>query len=288
MRFWLHISRMLFPVCLILQICASSAVHSTDKTSATVFVKDTLTAPRQEANIEAKLVAKGLLHDTPLGGEPVELLVNGVPAASGMTGGDGRAVLSFAPSGKSIVPVQIRVGNSPRVSAAEGQANLIVWERRTPVLMVELSSLWEAPGDVLVPGLGSGVRPEVHPLPDAADALAKVSQFYYGIIYLAAVPPGGDGFAMNAETRAWLGAHKFPVGFVLTIPAGADTLGMKLDELHEAGWKTIRTGIGRSKAFVEAFLHRRLDAIMIIDPSRGEAPRKAKVAKDWKEVRKKL
>jgi hypothetical protein len=125
-------------------------------------------------------------------------------------------------------------------------------------------------------------------MPDAVDALAKLSQFYYGIIYVAAVPAGADGFVVSADTRTWLATHKFPVGFVLTIPAGADALGAKLDELHEAGWKTIKTGIGRSKTFVETFLHRRLDAIMMINSSSGDVPRKAKVAKDWKDVRKKL
>ena len=75
---------------------------------------------------------------------------------------------------------------------------------------------------------------------------------------------------------------------MLTLPPGEEALGAKIDELHEAGWKTIKTGIGRSKAFVETFLRRRLDAIVVPEPSTGEAPRKAKVAKDWKEVRKKM
>jgi hypothetical protein len=74
----------------------------------------------------------------------------------------------------------------------------------------------------------------------------------------------------------------------MTIPAGEDALGAKIDELHAAGWKTIKIGIGRSKAFAETFLRRRLDAVVVPEPAMGEAPRKAKVAKDWKEVRKKL
>jgi hypothetical protein len=157
------------------------------------------------------------------------------------------------------------------------------------VLVVELSSLFEAPGrDELLRGFSSSVRSDVQPMADAADALAKLSQFYYGIIYVAAVAAGADGFSVSAETRTWLATHKFPVGFVLTIPAGADALGAKLDEMHEEGWKTMKTGIGRSRTFVETFLRRRLEAIMVIDPFTGDAPRKAKVAKDWKEVRKKL
>ena len=272
-----------------LHVCSAGAVKGADKVSATVLVKDSLTAPRQEATIEAKLVAKGILHDSPLGGEPVELLVNGVAAATSMTGGDGRALLPFIPTGKGIVPVQVRVGGSPRVSAAEAHANLVVWERRTPVLVVELSSLIEvARSEGPLSGIGSGFQQDLKPMPDAAEALAKLSQFYYGIIYVATVPSGVDEFAINTDARNWLATHKCPPGFVLTLSGGEDALGTKIDELHEAGWKSVKTGIGRSKVFVETFLRRRLEAIMIIDSANGDAPRKAKVAKDWKDVRKKL
>jgi hypothetical protein len=273
---------------LLAHICVAGTVSSADKISATVLVKDSLTAPRQEARIEVKLLSKGLLREASLGGEPVELVVNGTTAATGMTGGDGRAVLQFVPAAKSILPVRVRVGNSPRVTTAEGQANLVVWERRTPVLVVELSSLMEEPDVTGLPGLTAALQQDMKPMPDAADELAKLSQFYYGIMYVAALPAGADGFAVSAETRTWLATHKFPSGLVVTIPNDVDALGTKLDEFHEAGWKSIKTGIGRSKTFVETFVRRRLEAIMMIDPSRGDAPRKAKVAKDWKEVRKKL
>ena len=274
---------------LLLDLCVPGVVTGADRSPAVLLVKDSLTAPRQEAKIEAKLLAKGLLHDSPLGGEPVELVVNGATVATGMTGGDGRAVLSFVPTVKSILSVQVRVGASPRVSAAEGRANLVVWERRTPVLVVELSSLMEEPRlDGPISGITSGIQPAQQPMAGAADELSKLSQFYYGIMYVTTVPSGADGFAVSADARNWLATHKFPSGFLLPLPPGEDVLGMRIDELHEAGWKSIKTGIGRSKAFVETFLRRRLDAIQVPEPSKGEAPRKAKVAKDWKEVRKKL
>ena len=284
-----RIAHVSLPLVLLLDLCLGGAVNGADKISATILVKDSLAAPRQEARIEAKLLARGLLRESPLGGEPVELVVNGSTAATGMTGGDGRALLSFVPTAKSIVPVHVRVGSSPRVSAAEGQANLVVWERRTPVLVVELSSLMEdARSDGPLSGIKSGIQQELKPMADAADELAKLSQFYYGIMYVATVPSGADGFTISTDARSWLATHKFPSGFVLTLPPGEEALGAKIDELHEAGWKSIKTGIGRSKPFVEAFLRRRLEAILVPEPSKGEAPRKAKVAKDWKDVRKKL
>jgi hypothetical protein len=283
------IARTAFFLLLLFDVCLAGAAEGADKVSATVLVKDSLALPRQQATIEVKLVARGLLRESPLGGEPVELVVNGATAATGMTGGDGRAVLSLVPTGRSIVPVQVRVGASPRVSAAEGRANLVVLERRTPVLVVELSALMEDPGsNGPLSGIASSLQRELRPMADAADELAKLSQFYYSIIYVAAVPPGADGFSISDDTRTWLATHKFPSGFVLPLPPGEDALGAKIDELHEMGWKSIKTGVGRSKAFAEVFLRRRLEAIMVPEPSKGEAPRKAKVAKDWKEVRKKL
>ena len=284
-----RIAHATFFLLLVLHVCSAGAVKGADKVSATVLVKDSLTAPRQEATIEAKLLARGILHDSPLGGEPVELLVNGVAAATSMTGGDGRALLPFVPTGKGIVTVQVRVGASPRVSAAEAHANLVVWERRTPVLVVEQSSLIEiARSEGPLSGVGPRLQQDLKPMPDAAEELAKLSQFYYGIIYVAMVPSGADAFAIGTDARNWLATHKFPPGFVLTLSPGEDALGAKIDALHEAGWKSVKTGIGRSKVFVDTFLRRRLEAIMMLDPASGEAPRKAKVAKDWKDVRKKL
>ena len=75
---------------------------------------------------------------------------------------------------------------------------------------------------------------------------------------------------------------------MLRLPPDTDAIGTKIDELHAAGWKTVKTGIGRSKTFAEAFLQRRLQAVIVPEPMKGDVPRKAKVAKDWKEVRKKL
>ena len=291
MQFLRRIASVTLSLWLVLQVCTTGAEKSADKISATVLAKDSLTAPRQEGRIEVRLLAKGLLHDAPLGGEPVELVLNGTTAATGMTGADGRAFLSLVPVAavRGIVPVTIRVGASPRVSAAEGHANLVVWDRRTPVLTVELSSLMEEPrSDGPLPALGSGLQQDVRPMADAAGELAKLSQFYYGIMYVTTVPSGADGFGIGTDVRNWLASHKFPSGYVLTLPPGDDALGSKIDELREAGWKTIKIGIGRSKAFAETFLRRRLEAIVVPEPSKGEAPRKAKVAKDWKDVRKKL
>jgi hypothetical protein len=126
-------------------------------------------------------------------------------------------------------------------------------------------------------------------MPDAAEELGKLTQFYYNVLYVVTQDKAvSRNDQVNAQARQWLKDQKFPVGHILVLPSGPEAFGAKLDELHAAGWKTIKLGVGRTKAFAEAFLQRRLEAVMVPEPAKGDAPRKAKVAKEWKEVRKKL
>ncbi|MGZ9144565.1 MAG: hypothetical protein ACXW4A_01875 [Nitrospira sp.] len=272
----------------LLIVASPGLLFAAEKSSAAILVRDALTAPGQPATLEAKLISKRLMIIAALGGEPLELVVDGKVVATALTGGDGRAFFSYTPKAQGLAPVHVRIGNSPRVDQAEGQANLAVWEKRQPILVIELSSLIEDPVPSRVPPVGIALESERKPMVEVANELGKLTQFYYRVIYVVTLPVGGDGFQKSAEVRDWLKRHKLPIGYVLALPADANALGAKIDEFHAAGWKTIKTGVGRSKAFAEAFLQRRLDAILVPEPTKGEVPRKAKVAKDWKDVRKKL
>ena len=255
---------------------ATTILSAAEKIPGTLTVHDSLTAPNQPATIETTLTQKGLLTETGLGGEPIELLVAGKVVATAMTGGDGRAFLSYRPKAKGAVPFTVRVGTTPRVAVAEAGANLAVWERRSPIMAVEMAALMEDAEDR-------------RPMPDAAEELGKLTQFYYNVLYVVTQDKTAETYdQVNEQARQWLKDQKFPVGYILVLPPGPEALGAKLDELHAAGWKTLKIGVGRTKAFAEAFLQRRLDAVMVPEPAKGEAPRKAKVAKGWKDVRKKM
>jgi hypothetical protein len=272
----------------LLIVASPGLLFAAEKSSAAILVRDALTAPGQPATVEAKLISKRLMLIAALGGEPLELVVDGKVVATSLTGGDGRAFFTYTPKVQGLAPVHVRVGNSPRIDQAEGQANLAVWEKRQPILVIELSSLIEEPLPSRVPSIGIALESERKPMAEVADELGKLTQFYYRVIYVVTLPVGGDGFQKSAEARDWLKRHKLPTGYILALPADTNALGARIDEFHAAGWKTIKTGVGRSKAFAEAFLQRRLDAIMVPEPTKGEVPRKAKVAKDWKDVRRKL
>lgn len=283
-------SRRAWLFCSIL-VAVSAQTHvceAADKSAAILQVKDALTVPGQPATVEAKLEAKGVLADVALGGEPLELIVDGKAVATAMTGGDGRAFLTYTTKTQGVIPIQVRVGGSARVLPAGGQANLLVWERRSPILAIDMASLMDEPrAPSPLPAIGLRSEPERKPMPDAAEEIWKLTQFYYKVIYV--IPSlGSDGFLASTQARAWLMAHRFPPGYVMASPSGKDALGGKIDDLRASGWKTIKGGIGRTNAFADVFLQRRLEAVIVPEPNRGEASRKAKVAKDWKEVRKKL
>ena len=269
---------------------ATTILSAAEKIPGTLTVHDSLTSPNQPATIEATLTWKGLLTETGLGGEPVELLVAGNVVATAMTGGDGRAFLLYTPKAKGAVPFTVRVGTTTRVAVTEAGANLAVWERRSPIMAVEMAALMEVPvgqePTMTWPGKEAAGR---RPMPNAAEELGKLTQFYYNLLYVVTQDKAaGTKDQVNAQARQWLRDQKFPVGYILVLPSSPEAFGAKLDELHAAGWKTLKIGVGRSKVFAEAFLQRRLEAVMVPEPAKGEAPRKAKVAKEWKDVRKKL
>ena len=274
----------------LLFLIATAILSAAEKISGTLTVHDSLTSPNQLATIEATLTGKSLLTETGLGGEPIELLVAGNVVATAMTGGDGRAFLSYTPKAKGAVPFTVRVGTTPRVAVVEAGANLAVWEHRSPIMAVEMAALMEDPAGqgstMTLPGREAEGR---RPMPDAAIELGKLSQFYYNLLYVVTQDKAiGSNDQVNAQARQWLKDQKFPVGHILVLPSDPEAFGEKIDEMHAAGWKMLKIGVGRTKAFAEAFLQRRLDAVMVPEPAKGEAPRKAKVAKEWKEVRKKL
>ena len=255
---------------------ATTILFAAEKVPGTLTVHDSLTSPNQPASIEATLTQTGLLTKTGLGGEPIELLIAGKVVATAMTDGDGRAVLSYRPKAKGAVPFTVRVGTPSQVAVAEAGANLAVWERRSPMMAVEMAALVE----------DAEAR---RPMPDAVEELGKLTQFYYNVLYVVTQDKTvGTYDQVNEQARQWLKDQKFPVGYILVLPSGPEALGTKLDEMHAAGWKTLKIGVGRTKAFAEAFLQRRLEAVMVPEPAKGEAPRKAKVAKEWKDVRKKM
>jgi hypothetical protein len=274
----------------LLFLTATTILSAAEKTSIILTVHDSLTAPNQPATIEATLTGKSLRAEIPQRGEPIELLIDGKVVATAITGSKGRAILSYTPKAKGVIPFTVRVGTTSSVTVTEAGANLAVWERRSPMMAVEMASLMEDAAGQGPTIASSGKDAEGRrPMPDAAAELAKLTQFYYNVLYVMTENKAvGTNGQVNAQARQWLKEQNFPVGHIVVLSSNPEAFGAKLDEWHAAGWTTLKIGVGRTKAFAEAFLQRRLDAVMVPEPAKGEAPRKAKVAKEWKDVRKKM
>src|SRR5689334_6801709 len=75
-----------------------------EKIVATIQVMDALTVPGQPVAIDAQLEINGVSKNVGLGGEPLELVVDGKVAETATTGGDGRASFSYSTKTVGVLP----------------------------------------------------------------------------------------------------------------------------------------------------------------------------------------
>jgi hypothetical protein len=261
-------------------------ISAAEKVTAKLSVPDALTVPARAVKLEARLVQDGLLTRAGLGGEQIEFLVGGKKVGTSMTGGDGRAFLEHTPQMRGNLSLTVRLVESPRVASAEGVGTLFSWERRRPILLVEVTALMAEPKTPIVPlplPSGSPAPLSWTPTPDAADELKRLTDFYFNVIYVAKPSESGG----SDEMRQWLHTHRFPPGPIVAIRAGEGPLTTMIEDLRADGWDNVKAGIGRTKEFADVLVAQRLAAVIVPEPERGQLPKKAQVAKNWKEVRKK-
>ena len=263
--------------------------EAAEKIQGQLSVRDALMGPGKTARIEPKLVRSGL-GQPGMGGEPLELLVGGAKAGSAMTGGDGRAFFDAACRMRGTYPVTVRVAGSPRVDSPDATGTLACWERRRPILLVDLAALAKeskAPFG-MPPGLSLPVgRAAPEPITEAAEELKRLTDYFYNVIYLSWAQPAA--WAQESDARTWLQQAKFPTGLVATAMPGQAGLAELLDRLKAEGWDNVKVGIGRTREFAETLVAHRIDTVILPAGSRDEElPKKAHIMKNWIEIRKKL
>ncbi len=289
-----HLRRLLLILCSV-SLFAASSLHATDKVEGLLSVRDVLILPGQPARIEAVLSKRGLLRmQQGLDGEQLELIVEGKSVAKAMTGGDGRAFLDYTPKTRGNHEITVQLAPNSRVASPDAKALLGAWERRRPILLVEVAALMqlEKPSPLPVPSMPIplGQRKDAAPALDAADELKRLTQFFYNVVYVSWTPrdtrdPFSDG---QKDVREWLAQHKFPSGLSMAVSPGEQALAAKIDQLRADGWTNVKAGIGKSRAFAEVLVAHRMDVVIVPEPDKGELPKKAKAVKEWKDVRKKL
>ncbi|WP_447983580.1 hypothetical protein [Nitrospira sp. Nam74] len=271
-------------------LLAPIAVLAADKVTAQLSVPDALTLLNRPVKLEARLTQQGLLARAGLGGEQVEYVVGGKKVGTAMTGGDGRAFFEYTPHMRGNLTMTVRVVESARVASTEGTGTLFSWERRRPILLVEVASLMEEPKTPIVPfiplpplpgGKTASISPT--PAPDAAEELKRLTDFYFNVIYVTSHSSMGE----SDDMRRWLHTHRFPPGPIVPIVTGKGALTTMIERLRADGWDNVKAGIGRTSDFAEDFVAQRLDVVIVPEPEREQLPKKAQVAMSWKDVRKK-
>lgn len=278
------------PGLLILAFCAMasglpSSGTAADKVTGHLWLQDALTVAGKPVRIEARLVRTGLMGRSGLGGEQLELLLGEQTIGRAMTGGDGRAFFAYTCRKRGTETMTVRLAQRVRVESAEAVGTLACWERRRPILLVDVAVLVKepsrSPGPLPLPLSRDTPEPE----PDAAEELKRLTEYFFNVAYLAW--PGTEPGETPTGWQAWLRAQRFPLGPVLPVEPGPQGLDLLLDRFKADGWENVKSGIGRTKAFAEALVNRRMEVVIV--PARDETlPRRARVAKDWKEVRKRL
>ncbi|MDT7041373.1 hypothetical protein [Candidatus Nitronereus thalassa] len=254
-----------------------------EKVAGRLIVEDVLARPSTPVKLQARLVRDGPKGFVGLGGETITFRVHGQKAGSAVTDKDGRAILEFETHMRGNQKIVGEVETSSRVNPVSGLGNFASWERRKPILLVDVSTLLKGRRASSV-----GSPPDARTLgeadEDAPRELTKLGEFYYNIIYLW---PGAEEHILLL--RDWLTAHKFPPGITRTVPPEPSLLLAFIDNLKEGGWDHVEAGIGQTKGFADTLVKNRIKAVIFPDSLKNEKfPHRAKIISEWKDIRKHL
>lgn len=269
---------------LLLWTCVGTSSYAADKVAAQLTLPDALTLPNHSVRIEARLNAAGQADKRPLGGVSLHLRIDGKEIATATTNDAGQVSFDYLPKMRGTNVISLSVDPAASVLAETRDATLCVWERRRPIVVVELESLMHSLPSA-TDTTGGGAKVLLEPVSDAAEELSRLTQYYYNVVYVPGEALSSMG-ATGEALRQWLTAHKFPPGFV-AVP-GSGGLSAILDRFKQEGWTTMKSGIGRTRSFADTLLLHRMEVVVVPELPKGELPRKAKGAHDWKEVRKRL
>jgi hypothetical protein len=265
-----------FLTILLCGLLAGVNLYAAGKIDGELSVRDVLTMPGEATRVIASLTRRGsAVGRQGLPGEPLELIVESKAVGTAKTGEDGRAYLEYTPRTRGNHDITVRLMPGSAVAAPDAKATVGAWERRRPILLVELAAVIH--------------QKDAAPVADAADELNRLAQFFYNVIYFSWSPgegalPFGDG----DDPREWLAKNKFPQGLTVGLRPGAKSLEARIEQLRADGWTNLKAGIGQTRGFAEVLAEHRIEVVIVPEPGTGELPKKAKAVKEWKEVRKKL
>jgi hypothetical protein len=255
--------------------------------AAALSVTDGLTSPGKHIQLQARLTNPEAEGEIGLPDQALEFIVHGRPVGQAKTDAQGWARIDFAPSMRGNLSIVVKVVTPSKVDAIEGKGVLLSWERRRPILLIDLAVVVagelvrDPPPPELYqdPGLMLG---EAHPA--AAAELGKLAEFYYNLVYLDLT-----GRGHLEDLQDWLREHQFPPGMIRILPQTPTALTELIHDLKAEGWEKVSGGIGRTADFAEVLVQNRLQTVILPLPqAQDRFPRRAIVLNDWSRVRRHL
>lgn len=262
-------------------------VGGSDEGTVELYVTDALTFPSKPVQLQARLTKHLPEGERGLEKEPVEFALQGHVLGTSTTDEEGWARLEFAPKMRGNLSLSAKWATTAKADVVKGQGVVLSWERRRPILLIDLAVLVEGTLEAKVS------QPEGFPdsglmLGQASEAapaeLSKLSKFYYNLVYL-----DRTGTGRLEAIQTWLRDQAFPPGMIKVLPQSSTSLPDLLESLKEEGWENVSGGIGRTSDFANVLVKNRLKTIILPLPDHDEQfPRRAIVLNDWSRVRRHL
>ncbi|TFG60795.1 MAG: hypothetical protein E4H32_08120 [Nitrospirales bacterium] len=255
--------------------------------AAELSVTDGLTSHGKHIQLQARLTNPEAEGEIGLPDQVLEFIVHGRTVGQANTDAQGWARLDFAPSMRGNLSIIVKVVTPSKTEAIKGKGVLLSWERRRPILLIDLAVVvagelaTDPPPPELYqdPGLMLG-----DPHPAAAAELGKLAEFYYNLVYLDLT-----GRGHLEDIQEWLRDHQFPPGMIRILPKTPRALTELIHDLKNEGWEKVSGGIGRTADFAEVLVQNRLQTVILPLPqAQDRFPRRAIGLNDWSRVRRHL
>ncbi|MCZ6800202.1 MAG: Ig-like domain-containing protein [Nitrospirae bacterium] len=260
---------------------ALQMVWGADDPSIRLIVEDILSKPGKPVQLTAHLLRGRNGDPGGVEGEEIAFFVFGKEAGTAVTAKNGTALIEFSTPMRGNHPIKAVHLPSKAIPKVEGFGNLASWERRRPVLFIDVKTLLDGQGQEVTMELTRKNWPT--PREGAIKELQKVGEFYYNVIYII-----WNHDVPKESLRDWLRMHEFPVGLTLVLEPGVTGLAGFIEGLQEKGWNNIEAGIGSTSEFAEVLVKHRILAVILPKTEGAKFPRRAKVISHWKYVRKHL
>jgi hypothetical protein len=262
------------------EVCAEDRVVE-------LYVTDVLTFPGKPVQLQARLTEQGPEGEQGLAKEPVEFFLQGQAVGEAPTDAQGWARLEFTPKMRGNLELRAKWATSAKQDVVESKGVVLSWERRRPILLIDLAVLVEgelkaeSPPSELFPDPGLVLG---EPQAAAPVELKKLAEFYYNLVYI-----DQTGKGRVEAIQSWLRKHQFPPGMIRILSQTSVALSDALEALQEEGWENVSGGIGQSVDFAEVLLKNRLQAVILPRPdNQARFPRRAIILNDWSRVRRYL